>query len=212
MQTSHTPKGRMRQLTREDSSSRHINMWWQPKGELAPKVIDRLDEIQEDVERLEGRRARSPSGGQRFRRCLRAICLDLFHAYEFDPSEVIGVHRGNSALTKNPNYPSFVTARSFLQALDGLISSGYVEMLSLGSEASNRTSRVKATEKLHRKMDVLRGRRASIFDTNDPIRVMLDQEGKKEKRRATFIETGQTHRWRENLARITITAPDTSSI
>ena len=177
-------------------------MWREPRGKLAPKVIDRLDEVQEDVERLEGRRARSPSEGLRFRQCIRAICLDLFHAYEFDTSEVIGVHRGHSALTKNPNYPTFVTARSFLQALDGLISSGYVDKLSLGSEASNRTSRVRATEKLQRKMDVLRGRRASIFDTNDPIRVMLDQEGKKEKRRATFIETGQTHRWRENLARI----------
>ncbi len=177
-------------------------MWREPRGRLAPKVIDRLDEIQEDVERVEGRRARSPSEGLRFRQCLRAICLDLFHAYEFDPSQVIGVHRGNTALTGNPNYPPFVTARSFLQALEGLVRCGYVESVSLGSEASGQTSRVRATAKLHRKMDVLRGHRTSIFDTNDPIRVMLDQEGKKEKRRVAFIETEQTRQWRENLERI----------
>jgi hypothetical protein len=177
-------------------------MWREPKGKAAPKVIDRLDETQEDVERLENRRARSPSEGLRFRQCLRAICLDLFYAYQFDSSEVIGVHRGNSALSKNTNYPSFVTARSFRQALDGLISAGYVDMLSLGSEASNRTTRVRATEKLHWKMDVLKGRRASIFDSNDPIRVMRSQKGTKEKLRVGFVETEQTRQLRENLERI----------
>jgi hypothetical protein len=165
-------------------------------------VIDRLDEIQEDVERMEHRRARSPSEGSRFRQCLRAICLDLFHAYDFDPSEEIGVHRGHSALTRNPRYPAFVTARTFLNALDGLERAGYLKVLSLGTEASNRTSRVRATERLIKKVDVSKGVRADIGGTDDSIRVLISQGKGKPKQRVSFVETDQTSIWRQNLAYI----------
>lgn len=187
-------------LIPERDASRHINLWRKVTGPLAPKVIDRLDEVQIEVEQSEERRARSAGDAERFRQCLRGICIDLFYAYKLSPKQQVGVHRGNSKLTQNAIYPMFVTARIFLDALDGLEAMGYLETLSLGTEASGRTTRIRATQKLVVKLDVFGVRNTDIIDTDDLIRVNIGQ--KTDKRRVKFEETEQTELWRRNLRRI----------
>ena len=189
-------------MEQEDNPSRHINLWRKATGKLAPKVIDRLDEIQTDVEGSEKRKARPTANRERFRQCLRAICLDLFYSYQFDPNLEIGVHRGNDKLTKNPTYPDFVTARVFVDALDGLAALGYIDTLSLGTEASGKSSRVRGTQKLVTKLSVAGMKNADLLETDDLIRVKIDQGKGKPKRRIVFDETEQTERWRRNLTKI----------
>jgi hypothetical protein len=85
------------------SDSRPINLHRRVSREAAPAVFDRLDRIQSTVETLEVRKARSEQAQQRFRQCLRALCLDVYCAYLSDPELLVGVRRDRSALTKNPD-------------------------------------------------------------------------------------------------------------
>ena len=111
-----------------ETPSRHINLWRKVKRHIGPQVYDRLNEIQVEVEAGEGRsRARNDAVRDSFTRCLRAICLDLFHANMVDPTMITGVHRSHNRLTKNAAYPSFITARTFEAALDGLHATGFQE-------------------------------------------------------------------------------------
>lgn len=60
--------------------TRPINLFRQPIGMRSPAILDRLDAIQVDVELHEQRRARDACAAERYRKCLRTICLDLFDA------------------------------------------------------------------------------------------------------------------------------------
>lgn len=186
-------------LIPERDASRHINLWRKVTGPLAPKVIDRLDEIQREVENMEVRRERSEGERERFKQCIRSICLDLNYAYGFDPHQRIGVHRGKSSLSRNPAYPEYVTARTFLAALNGLDAVGYLKVHSLGTEASSMTTRVSATQKLHAKLSVTGLTNSHMIDTDDVIRVNIAIGTNLNKCRVAFEETEQTQRWRSNL-------------
>lgn len=189
-------------MSRDQAPSRPINLHRRARGNHAPAVLDRLDAIQRDVEQVaKERRARDATTADRFRSCLRAICLDLFEAYAADPEMEIGVRRDRSALTANPWYPSFVTARPFLDALDGLTGAGYVEQLSLGNEASGRSTRVRATEELVDRLTIRGFSTQDIEDNSDPIRLKVGKP-RSPKKRIAFAETEDTLRWRNNLVRI----------
>ena len=99
--------------------SRPINLSRRQTGKRSPAILDRLDAIQGEVELHEQRRARDACAADRFRQCIRAICLDLFDAMQADQQLCIGVRRDKTALTNNAAYPDFVSARQFLDALEG---------------------------------------------------------------------------------------------
>lgn len=187
-------------MTHIELPSRPINLWRKVKGPVGPQVYDRLDEIQAEVEAGEGRtRARRASVSDDFVKCIRAICLDLFHANEVDPVMVTGVHRSHNQLTSNVAYPTFITARTFEAALDGLHATGYVEEVSRGTQGSGRTTRVRATPQLIRKMSVVNFSKPDIADTSDGIRLALASGKFKSKVRTAFSDTAETTLWRANL-------------
>lgn len=183
------------------AASRPINLFRKATGPRAPAVLDRLDAVQSEIEALENRRARDSASSNRFRHCLRALCLDLFAAYVLDPKMEIGVSRDSSALSANPAHPPFVSARPFIDALNGLISSGYVEQLSLGNEASGHSTRVRATPKLIGQLTIANFSVRDIAVTSDLIQLKLGRWGKP-KKRVKFDDTPDTVRWRSNLSLI----------
>lgn len=167
---------------------------------MAPAVYDRLDRIQAEVEEWEARRRRDREAADRFRSCLRALCLDLDAAYRHDVAMVIGVRRDTTALTRNPTYPDFVTARPFLDALNGLIATNHVEHVSIGTEASGQSSRVRGTQKLRECLRIGERSAPELEDHSDLIRLKL---GKRDaKKRVRFIANDQTLKWQQNLERI----------
>jgi hypothetical protein len=186
---------------RAAAASRPINLFRTATGPRAPAVLDRLDAVQSEIEALENRRARDSASGNRFRHCLRALCLDLFAAYVLDPKMEIGVSRDSSALSANPAHPPFVSARPFVDALNGLISSGYVEQLSLGNEGSGQSTRVRATPKLIGQLTIADFSVRDMLLTHDLIQLKLGRRGKP-KKRVKFEDTPDTVRWRNNLSLI----------
>jgi len=183
-----------------DTPSRHINLWRKVKGHIGPQVYDRLNEIQVEVEAGEGRtRARNDAVRDSFTRCLRAICLDLFHANEVDPEMVTGVHRNRTQLGKNTTYPTFVTARTFLATLDGLHATGYVEEVSLGTQASGMSTRIRATPKLIKKMSIAGFTKLDILDHSQGIRLAISGPKSKTKVPTAYSDTVDTKRWQANL-------------
>ena len=187
-------------MTINELPSRHINLWRKVKGPVGPRIYDRLDEIQEEVEAGEGRtRTRPASVSDDFVKCIRAICLDLFHANKVDPVMVTGVHRNHNQLTKNASYPTFVTARTFGAALDGLHATGYVEEVSKGTEGSGKTTRVRATPQLIQKMSVIGFSKPDISDNAEGIRLALTNGKSKSKVRTAYSDNAETARWRANL-------------
>ncbi|MDP5217866.1 hypothetical protein Q5Y75_11610 [Ruegeria sp. 2205SS24-7] len=184
-----------------DRASRRINLFRKPRGKHAPAIYDRLDRIQLEVERTEDRRARDRKTEHKFRQCLRAICLDLFVAHTADPEMLIGVSRDNSRLSKpRPDHPDFVSARPFLDALEGLIRTGYAEQVSLGIEASGKSSRIRGTSKLIDHLGVGQLKQTHIIDNSDPIRLKVGPKG--DKKLTAFLDTAETQRWRANVKRI----------
>jgi hypothetical protein len=191
-------------MSSSDAPSRHVNLWRKPSPRIAPKVYDRLDEIQREVEKLENRRARKGKDFERFRNCLRALCLDLFHGYATNPNLEIGISKGRSALSQNPMYPVFVAARPFLAACTGLTVAGYLEELSIGNEGSGKTTRIRATERLLEKLRVGSFSETDLLDTDDTIRLKVSTgrrkaDRKREKKRVGFDDTSDTRRWRRNV-------------
>lgn len=185
-------------MPEKPTPSRPINLYRQPRAKRASAVFDRLDAIQEDVEALAKRRRRDADTETRFRSSLRAICLDLYDAMRSDIDLCVGVSRSNSALSGNADLPSFVSARQFLAALDGLIRAEYVVQVSLGTEASGQTTRVKGTQKLQDKLQMCVARPEDVTDTRDPIRLRVG----KPKKTLQFDDDENTVRWRANLLRI----------
>ncbi|WP_109312201.1 hypothetical protein [Ruegeria sp. AU67] len=184
-----------------DAPSRPINLWRTPKDQFAPAIFDRLDHIQAEVEQLENRRRRDAASGARFRKCLRAICLDLFDAYVADADMQVGVAKDNNALSrKNLDQPEFVSARPFLDAYKGLVEAGYMDELSIGSEASGRRTRVRGTKLLVEKLGIAGLRPEHLVDTSDPIILRVKRNGKK--KRHAFIDTDQIVQWRDNVEQI----------
>lgn len=182
------------------SDSRPINLHRRVSRKAAPAVFDRLDRIQSAVETLELRRARSEQGQQRFRQCLRALCLDVYCAYLSDPELLVGVRRDRSALTKNPDYPAFVTARTFIDALDGLIEIGCIDQVELGNEASGHSSRIRCTQKLFDALTEEGSEAPDIIDESPLIILSIGPRGRKTRKQ--FEDTPQTNIWRTNLERI----------
>lgn len=183
-----------------DAPSRSINLWLEPKLKHAPAVYDRLDAIQKEVENLEIRRTRNNATAEKFRKCLRAICLDLFDAYIADVEMLVGVPRDNNILSskdKSHGFPDFVAARPFKDALNGLIATKYIEQVSLGNESSGQRSRVVGTKQLVDKVGVGELCPKHLIDTSDPI--ILRVGPKRSKKRQGFVETEQTKKWRSNL-------------
>lgn len=184
----------------EEPPSRHVNLWRQVRGPVGPKIYDRLLEIQSEVEAGEGRtRARKGANKDRFTQCLRALCLDLFHANEVDPEMVTGVHRNRTRLGKNTTYPTFVTARIFLATLDGLHATGYVEEVLLGTQASGMSTRIRATPKLIKKMSVAGFTKLDILDHSKGIRLAISRPKSKTKVPTAYSDTIDTKRWQANL-------------
>jgi hypothetical protein len=183
-----------------EPSSRPINLYKRVTGNLAPAIYDRLDSIQDDIELLIPGRVQDRQSKEKFRQCLRALCLDLFDAHLSDPHMLVGVRRDNTALTKNPVYPEFVTARQFLRALEGLISGDYIQQVTLGNEGSGKTSRIRATDKLTNALSMRGFRSKDIADGTDPIRLKIGP--KYHKKLTPFKDTKDTLRWRDNLNRI----------
>jgi hypothetical protein len=181
--------------------SRPINLFRRPTGMRSPAILDRLDAVQKEVELHEQRRARDASSADRYRMCLRAICLDLFDAMQADQELCVGVRRDKTALTNNAAYPDFVSARPFLAALDGLFTAGYARQVSLGTEASGQTSRVRGTQKLHATLSICISRPDDLIDTTDPIRLKVGKRGAR-KKSMRYADTPDTIRWRANLTRI----------
>lgn len=181
--------------------SRPINLFRRPTGMRSPAILDRLDAIQEEVELHEQRRARDEAAANRFRLCIRAICLDLFVAMRADAELCVGIRRDNTGLSKNAAYPDFVSPRPFIAALDGLIDAGYVLQVTLGNEASGQSSRIKATHKLHDKLSFCIENAADIVDATDPIRLKVGKQGKP-KKFLHYEDDTDTLRWRANLCRI----------
>jgi hypothetical protein len=185
-------------MIEKQPTSRPINLHLRPKPSMAPAVFDRLDRIQGEVENQETRRrARDITAAHGFRNSLRAICLDLNAAFQLDPTMEIGVRRDNTALCNNPAYPKFVTARSFVDALDGLIATQHVEQISTGNEASGRSTRVRGTEKLCACLQIGGNAAPELQDHSDLIRLKVGKKGAK--RRQIFAEDEQTEKWRHNL-------------
>ena len=185
-------------------TSRPVNLHRTPSTKLAPAVYDRVDVIQAEIEemqyKLNPRRKRDERSANCFRDCLRALCLDLFEAFTVDPEMLVGVKRDTSALTRNPAYPSFVSARPFINALDGLIQAGFVQQVHLGSEWSRKSTRVRGTKLLAEQLGIGELRISDLLDTSDPI--ILRVGPKKMRRRVAFSESADTTRWRENLTLI----------
>lgn len=190
-----------RERKRVAASSRPINLFRKVTGPRAPAVLDRLDAIQSEIEAQENRRVRDNASGNRFQYCLRALCLDLFAAYVSDPNMEIGVSRDSTALSANPAHPPFVSARPFVDALNGLISSGYVEQLSLGNEASGHSTRVRARSKLIAQLTIADFSVRDMVVNSDLIQLKLGKRGK-QKKRTKFDDTPDTVRWGNNLALI----------
>lgn len=183
-----------------DTPSRHINLWRSVKGRFGPLLNDRLHEIQAEIEAIELRgAARSIAANQRFKSCVRAICLDLFHAYEVDPSMVTGVHRDKTRLGKNAAYPSFVTAPAFLHALKGLQAIGYVEEVAKGTQGSGKTTRVKATPHLIRKLTISGFSKRDIISKSKGIRLAIGHGKNEPKVPTAYADTSETNRWQANL-------------
>lgn len=175
-------------------------MHLRPKGAKAPAVYDRLDKIQYQVEQLRTKRTRDTGAARRFRCCLRALCLDLDAAYQLDPLMVVGVRRDRTALTQNPIYPRFVTARPFIDALDGLIATGHVEQVSLGNEGSGKSTRIRGTAKLRQSLLIGEWSTPHLEDHSELIRLSV---GKRDnKKRISYQDNVQTMRWRKDLERI----------
>ncbi len=187
-------------MTCTELPSRHINLWRKASGIAGPKVYDRLNEIQVEVEAGEGRtNVRSGAVTQNFSKCVYAICLDLFHANKVDPVMLTGVHRDHNKLGKNAAYPSFVTVRVFEAALDGLHATGYVEEISKGTEASGKTTRIRATPQLIKKMSVVDFSKLDIADSSKGIRLVLGDSSSDLKVRTAYSDTAETARWQSNL-------------
>jgi len=190
-------------MTASESPSRHINLWRKVKGHIGPQVYDRLDEIQAEVEAGEGRtKRRSDAVKDRFTGCLRAICLDLFHANAVDAVMLTGVHRDHNRLGKNPTYPPFVSTRTFEAALDGLYATGYVEEVSKGNEGSGKTTRVQAKPKLIQKISVKGFAKPDLSDNSGSVRLALPIGKTKRKQPTAFTSTVETAQWEANLSTI----------
>ncbi|WP_170411479.1 hypothetical protein [Ruegeria arenilitoris] len=184
-----------------EASSRPINLWLVPREKHAPAIYDRLDLIQDEVERQEARRKRGGASAVSFRKCLRAICLDLFDAYVADADMQVGVPRDKNVLSgRDIAQPLFVSARPFLDALSGLENTGYIETVSIGNEASGRRTRVKGTQRLVDKLGVAGLKPEHLLDTSDPIVLRIKSNGKK--KRHAFVDTDQIVRWRGNVEQI----------
>jgi hypothetical protein len=181
--------------------SRPINLFRRPTGKRSPAILDRLDAIQEEVELQERRRARDASAADRYRKCLRAICLDLLDAMQADQELCVGVRRDKSALTNNAAYPEFVSARQFLAALGGLLRAGYATQVSLGTEASGKTTRIKGTQKLHSALAICIEYPDEVIDTTDPIRLKVGKPHQT-KKSIRYEDTPDTIQWRANLENI----------
>lgn len=189
-----------------NSQSRPINLHRQPIGEIRPVLYDKLDDIQSEIETWENRQnRRGEDVKEHFRDCIRAICIDLCNAYALSPELEVGVSQDNTTLSNNPSYPTFVTRRPFIAALNGLQALGYVNELIKGSEASGKSTRIQATPKLMEKLRVV-GQPDSVFrysveDTSDAIRVQtkIKVGGIKRTKRHPFIDTPEVRQWRHNL-------------
>ena len=193
-----TPAKGLRAVLNQTTPSRPINLFRRPSGKQSPAILDRLDAIQAEVDGLGLRRARDEASSKRYQQCLRAICLDLYVACCSDVELSIGVSRDNTALTRNSGYPDFVTPRQFLAALDGLMTSGYVSQVSLGTEASGQSTRIRATQKLYDQLSLSVEGRNSIVDATDPVRLKIGKQGGP-KRPLAYANTVDTVRWRSNL-------------
>ena len=188
-------------LSNGPPASRPVNMHLRPIGRLAPAIFDRLDLIQEEVEASERkRRARDVGSAMSFRSCLRALCLDLDAAYRLDRDMLVGVPRDSNRLNNNVAYPEFVSRRPFIDALDGLVSTGHVEQVSLGSEASGKSTRVRATSKLHQHLNIGNGNASPAADHSELIRLRVGKRDKK--KRVGYKDSPQTVLWRKNLEHI----------
>ncbi len=127
--------------------------------------------------------------------------MDLFDAMQADQEMCVGVRRDKSALTNNAAYPEFVTARQFLDALAGMLTAGYATQVSLGTEASGRTSRIKGTQKLHATLSICIEYPDDVIDTTDPIRLKVGKPSQT-KKSIRYEDTSNTIQWRANLQRI----------
>lgn len=184
----------------EQPPSRPINLHLRPKKAMAPAVYDRLDGIQIEVEAQGGRRRRDSAASNRFRSSLRALCLDVDAAFQLDPTTLIGVRCDHNALTNNTSYPDFVTDRTFNDALKGLIATGYVEHISLGTQASGISTRVRGTPKLRKCLQIGERGVPELEDHSDLIRLKLGKKGAK--KRVRVDDDDHTMEWRRNLERI----------
>jgi len=103
-------------------------------------------------------------------------------------------------LNSNAAYPEFVSRRPFIDALDGLIVTGYVEQVSLGSEASGKSTRVRATSKLHKCLQIGNGNASPVTDHSELVRLRVGKRDKK--KRVGYKDDKQTELWRDNLEHI----------
>lgn len=188
-------------MHKRPAPSRPVNLFRKPTDKRAPVVFDRLDRLQAEIELQEQRGQRHSASAGRFRQCLRALCLDLYVAHLADPDLEIGVQRDNSGLTLNPRYPDFVSARPFRDALNGLIATGYAEQISVGTQSSGMSTRIKATSKLRDCLSMSKVTVKDIIDMTDPIRLKVGKK-RQAKKLTRFEDDENTIRWRKNLSTI----------
>ena len=84
---------------------------------------------------------------------LKVLLIDLYVAWRTDPSLCIGVARGNGAHTVNSRYNALFISPRIRDVIDLLIANDYLDSIGgsydrIGNGRNNRTSRIRASEKL----------------------------------------------------------------
>ncbi len=92
-----------------------------------------------------------------------------------------------------------MTARPFIQALNGLQAIGYVEEDVKGTQGSHQTTRVKAKPKLIRKLTVSGFSKLDIINNSKGIRLAIGDSKNEPKVPTAYANTSETIRWQANL-------------
>ena len=84
---------------------------------------------------------------------LKVLLIDLYVAWRTDPSLCIGVARGNGSHTVNTRYNALFISPRIRDVIDLLIANDYLDSIGgsydrIGNGRNNRTSRIRASEKL----------------------------------------------------------------
>ncbi len=186
-----------------ETRSRPVN-WFRVNAHPAYRTA--LGIIMHELEAQDGRTRGRGAASDDFENAVSALVLDLFAAQVSDPEMTIGISKANSTYVGSSIYrPSFVTWSIFKDAFKGLLTAGYMDVITKGSHSSvpgsGRVTRVAGTAKLAHSLAPMSEivMAATVFNVAEMQTIVLRDN---DKRPVEYRDNGTVRAMRARLQKI----------